>query len=85
MTSFNFVVYIIFAVLILWKAAISMIEKRKILLYSPFLLISIFFMVQASFNFYDITLQILFGLNNWMVVISIVTLFLYISRCFKND
>ena len=73
-------IYLVFAVIILWKTAIFMIEKKKIISFIPFILLGVVFCRRASFLFYNIFLQSLWLWVELVLIIIIILLFALVRR-----
>ncbi len=54
MMDINIFAYLIFGIILLWKASLLMIEKKKILIFLPFFAIGILACFQAAFVFYEV-------------------------------
>lgn len=48
------VMYLIFAIIIIWETSLLMIERKKITIFLPFLFISVVFCFYAAFTFFDV-------------------------------
>ncbi len=53
-TIFGVIIYLIFAIIITWKTTLLMIEKKRIIIFLPFLIVGIVFCFYVSFLFYNI-------------------------------
>ncbi len=78
------IIYLGSAVIILWEANLTMIRKKKIAMFLPFLLIGATFCFRASFIFYGI-LSKWGGLIEYIDAIAILGILLLVRRekCFR--
>ena len=53
-TIFGVIIYLIFAIIITWKTTLLMIEKKRIIIFLPFLIVGVIFCFYVSFLFYNI-------------------------------
>ncbi len=65
-TIFGVIVYLIFAIIIIWKTTLLMIEKKRIIIILPFLIVGVVFCFYVSFLFYNI-----FDEGLWFILKSV--------------
>ncbi len=79
------IIYLGSAVVILWKANLMMIRKKKIAIFLPFLLIGTTFCFHASLIFYGLSHELLALVIEYMYPITVLWVLLLVRRekCFK--
>jgi hypothetical protein len=80
---FGVLMYLIFAIIILWSTSLIILEKRRIDFFLPFLLVSISFVFYASFVFYGIFDGVLWTILE--ALSSIALLWIIINLWREND
>jgi len=71
------VLHMIFSILILWKTSLMMIDKKRIIIFLPFVLVGFLFTFKSAFTFFG-----LFNTIVWVyveVIYSIVFIWLLIN------
>ena len=51
---FGVIIYLIFAIIIIWKTTLLMVRKKRVIFFLPFLIVGVVFCFYASFLFYNI-------------------------------
>ena len=76
----NIIIYLIFAIIIIWKAIIVMIEKKKILLFLPFFILGILFCLNAVFLFYKVPAEIFLSGSKFLFLFVLIWILIIIRR-----
>lgn len=71
---------IIFSVLIIWKTILVMIEKKKISLFMPFLIVGVAFCFYSSFILYGIYETVLWIFYESLLLISLIWISMIVRR-----
>jgi len=80
------IVYLILALVIIWKASIAMIEKKRIFLFLPFFIIGILFCFQSASLFHEIPPQLILGPIKFIFLFILIWIAIIIKSVgSKND
>ena len=76
----NIITHLILAIIIIWRATIAMLEKKKILLFLPIFIIGILFCFNAASLFYEFPPVQILGPMKFLFLFILIWILIIIRR-----
>ncbi len=76
----NIFVYLVMSIIIIWKSAIAMIEKKRVGLFLPFYIVGILFCFNSAFLFYELQPKYFFAASKFLFSLILVWILIIIRR-----
>ena len=80
MINLNIFIYFIASVIIIWRSTAAMIEKKRIDLFSPFLIAGILFYFNAALIFYELQPRYFFAASKFLFLLILFWILIIIKR-----
>ncbi len=76
----NIFVYLVMSIIIIWKSATAMIEKKRVGLFLPFYIVGILFCFNSAFLFYELLPKYFFAASKFLFLLILVWILIIIRR-----
>jgi len=71
---------LIASIIIIWKSATAMIEKKRIGLFLPFYVVGILFCFNSAFIFYELSPKYFFTVSKFLLLFTLFWILIIIKR-----
>jgi len=80
MITGEIIIFLLTSVIVLWKTVSSMIDRKRITAFLPFLIIGILMLFRAAFVFYELFDVLVWSILKYLNIIFMTWILIYLVR-----
>jgi len=80
MITGEIIIFLLTSVIVLWKTVSSMIDRKRVAAFLPFLIIGILMLFRASFVFYELFDVLVWSILKYLNIILMAWILIYLTR-----